>query len=82
MNSLLLLGWALFVIGLVWLVFKSYKLGGILWAILVFLVTVPAGLLFCIKKKDGWIPFVICLTGWLIIVGFSFGFIGKPATMP
>jgi hypothetical protein len=76
------LGWLIFLTGLVWLTVKSYKLGGILWAVLVFFLTVPAGLAFCIKKKTGWLQFAIAIIGWIIVVAFAIGYLKVQASTP
>jgi hypothetical protein len=59
----------LLIISQVWLVILAYKRGGGLWAVVMFFFSLIGGLVFCLKKKEGWVPFSLNLIAWLGAVG-------------
>jgi hypothetical protein len=75
MNYLWWTGAALYLFGWLWLVILSYKRGGLLWAILMFIASIPVGLVFCIKKKTGWFQYALMIAGWAtcIVIGLKTG---------
>ena len=56
----------LLIIGLPWLVFLGYKRGGAIWAILILFFSLIAGFVFCVRKKEGWIPWLLILAACII----------------
>ena len=58
----------LLLIGLPWLVYLGYRRGGMVWALLILFFSLIAGLVFCIAKKTGWIPWLLILLAWSIVI--------------
>lgn len=55
----------LLVISQIWLIVLAYKRSGLLWAVVIAFFSLIAGLIFCIVKKEGWLPWCLNLAGWL-----------------
>lgn len=69
-----LLGVVIFLIGWIWMIVVAFKQGGALWAVLVFLFSWIAGLIFAVMKKDGWTQVGIMIAGLvLMILGNALG---------
>ena len=62
------LGWLIFIVGWIWLVFVAYKTTGALWAVLIFFFHLIAGLIFCIIHKTGWMQLGLMVIGCLIMI--------------
>lgn len=62
-------GGLLALIGWIWLVIVGFQVGGVLWGILNILLQPITGLIFCIVKKAGWIPFILMIVGVVLAVG-------------
>ena len=58
-SSLLLL------VSQVWLIILAYRRSGLMWAVLVAFFSLIAGLVFCIVKKEGWLPWGLNVLAWL-----------------
>jgi len=59
----------LLLISQIWLVVIAYRRSGGLWAVLVFFFSLIAGLVFCITKKEGWVPWGLNVIAWLGVIG-------------
>jgi hypothetical protein len=59
----------LLIVSQIWLVVLAYKRSGGLWAVLIFFFSLVAGLVFCVMKKEGWLPWCLNLIAWLGVVG-------------
>lgn len=68
---LMLLGCVFFFVGWIWLIIKGFKVG-IKWGIINIILQPLTGLIFCIFKKAGWLPFLIMVAG-LFLFGWSGG---------
>jgi uncharacterized membrane protein YgdD (TMEM256/DUF423 family) len=71
MTILAMLGGLVFLVGWIWLVVVSFKVGGALWGILNIFIQPLGGLIFCIVKKAGWQQFIIMVIGLVICWGFG-----------
>jgi len=58
-----LIALVLLAVGLPWLVYLGFKRGGVIWGLLVLFFSLIAGLAFCLKKKTGWLPWLLVLAG-------------------
>jgi UPF0716 family protein affecting phage T7 exclusion len=45
----------------IWLVVLAFKRSGLLWAVLIAFFSFIAGFAFCLRKKEGWLPWGINL---------------------
>jgi hypothetical protein len=59
----------LLIISQIWLVVVAYKRSGGLWAVLIFFFSLIAGLVFCITKKTGWLPWCLNVIAWFGVIG-------------
>lgn len=64
------LGLGLMLVGSIWLMVVAYQTAGPLWAVLIFIFSVLAGLIFCIVHKTGWMQWGMAVVGLLM---FMFG---------
>jgi hypothetical protein len=48
----------------IWLIVLAYKRSGLLWAVLIAFFSLVAGLIFCISKKEGWLPWALNVIAW------------------
>lgn len=80
MGSILMgLGSLLIFIGWIWLIVVAFKKGGALWAVLVFLFSWIAGIIFAVINKEGWTQVGLMILGFvLIVVGSMFGGFNPP----
>ena len=73
MDILAIIGAVTFSIGWVWLAITAFQKGGVVWGILIILFHSLAGLVFCIVKKTGWLPYAVLLVGMILtVIGFSY----------
>jgi hypothetical protein len=59
----------LLVVSQIWLIVLAYRRSGGLWAVLLVFFSLIAGLVFCITKKEGWLPWSLNLLAWLGVIG-------------
>jgi len=59
----------LLVVSQIWLIVLAYRRSGGLWAVLLVFFSLIAGLIFCITKKEGWLPWSLNLLAWLGVIG-------------
>lgn len=72
MDILAIIGAVAFSIGWVWLIVTGFQKGGVIWGIVIILFGWLGGLVFCIVKKTGWIPFALLFVGMIVAaVGLS-----------
>lgn len=65
----------LLIVGLPWLVYLGYRRGGVIWALLILFFSLIAGLVFCVVKKEGWVPWLLVLVAWTIAITHRLHFI-------
>lgn len=70
------LGGVLMLIGIIWLIIIAIQTGQttgekILWALVNFLCQPLGGIIFYIVKKQGLVPLLLVIVGW-IIAGFGY----------
>ena len=83
-----IVGWLLFVVGLIWLVVTAIQTGKdttdkIIWALVNFFCQPLGGIVFYFVKKQGLIPMLLVVIGTIIMIaggGFNFSFGNLPAT--
>ena len=68
MDAYLIAATLLLLIGLPWLVYLGYRRGGVVWALLILFFSHIAGLVFCVVKREGWVPWLLVLTAWAIVI--------------
>ena len=68
MDAPLIAATVLLAIGLPWLVYLGYRRGGLVWALLILFFSHIAGFVFCVVKKEGWLPWLLVLTAWAIVI--------------
>lgn len=68
MDAPILAATLLLLVGLPWLVYLGYRRGGVIWALLILFFSLIAGLAFCIVKKTGWIPWLLIVLAWSIVI--------------
>ena len=52
----------------IWLVILAYRRSGLLWAVLMVFFSLIAGLVFCITKKEGWLPWALNVIAWFGVI--------------
>jgi hypothetical protein len=67
-RSIVLIAGIVLLISQIWLIVLGYKRGGLLWSVLIVFFSLIAGLIFCIKKKAGWLPWALNLVSWAFII--------------
>lgn len=55
----------LLLVSQIWLIVLAYKRSGLMWAVLILFFSLIAGLVFCIVKKEGWLPWTLNVVAWL-----------------
>ena len=75
MDAPLIVAALLLLIGLPWLVYLGYRRGGVIWALLILFFSHIAGFAFCVVKKEGWVPWLLVLAAWTIVVAERLHFI-------
>jgi hypothetical protein len=73
MGILAILGWLLAFIGMIWLVVTAIQTGAntgekVIWAIVNFLCQPLGGIIFFIVKRQGLIPLLMVIGGWILLV--------------
>ena len=79
------LGLFLALVGWVWLIVLGFRKAGAIWGIFIIFLNWLAGLFYCVKYRNGWIPFGLLSVGLVLaIIGnmliFLFGFCCEPGT--
>jgi hypothetical protein len=59
----------LLLVSQIWLIVIAYRRGSGLWAVLMVFFSLIAGLVFCVTKKEGWLPWTLNLIAWLGVIG-------------
>jgi hypothetical protein len=75
MDAPLIVAALLLLVGLPWLVYLGYRRGGVIWALLILFFSHIAGFVFCVVKKEGWVPWLLVLAAWTIVVAERLHFI-------
>jgi len=75
MDASLIVATLLLLIGLPWLAYLGYRRGGVIWALLILFFSLIAGLVFCIVKKTGWIPWLLIVTAWILVIAERLRFV-------
>ncbi len=78
-----ILGWVLVLVGTIWLVVTAIQTGAdtkdkVIWGLVNFFCQPLGGIIFYVLKKQGMIPLLLVIAGWIIMVvgggmNFSFG---------
>jgi hypothetical protein len=84
---LAILGWIMIVVGMIWLVVTAIKTGAdtkekVIWALVNFLCHPVGSIVFYIVRKQGLIPLLINVIGWILLFvggGLSFYTGGFPS---
>ncbi len=79
-------GWLLAMVGAIWLIVTAIQTGKdttdkIIWALVNFLCQPLGGIVFYFVKKQGMVPLLIMIVGWVLLFaggGFSFYFGNMP----
>lgn len=61
----------LLIVSQVWLVVLAYKRGGAVWAVMMTFFSLIVGLVFCLTKKEGWLPLFLNFLAWIGAIGLS-----------
>ena len=67
-QAILLIAGVVILASQVWLVILGYKRSGLLWAVLIAFFSLIAGLVFCLTKKEGWLPWTLNVLSWFAII--------------
>ena len=70
---LAMLGWLLILVGTIWLVVTAIQTGKttggkVLWALVTFLCEPLGGIVFYFVQKQGMIPLLLVIIGWVLMV--------------
>lgn len=73
MGMLAILGWLVAVIGMIWLVVTAIQTGTttgekVIWALVNFFCQPLGGIIFFIVKRQGLIPLLMVIGGWILLV--------------
>lgn len=86
---LAILGWILAVVGMIWLVVTAIQTGKdttdkVIWALVNFLCQPLGGIIFFFVKKQGMVPLLLVIAGWILLVvgGGMSAFSGMTPTAP
>ena len=68
-----ILGWVLLVVGTLWLVVTAIQTSTetqdkVIWGLVNFLCQPIGGIVFYVMKKQGLIPLLLVIAGWIIMV--------------
>ena len=77
-----LVGWAVYVIGLIWMVVTAIQTGKdttekAIWGLVCFFCSPLGAIIFFIMKKQGLIPLLMMIAGFIVMIaggGFSFNY--------
>jgi hypothetical protein len=67
-QTILVVAGVLLLASQIWLVILGFKRSGLLWAVLIAFFSLIAGLVFCLTKKEGWLPWGLNLIAWLAVI--------------
>jgi hypothetical protein len=67
-QTILLVAGLLLLVSQIWLVVLGFKRSGLLWAVLIAFFSLIAGLIFCLTKKEGWLPWVLNVIACLAVI--------------
>jgi hypothetical protein len=70
MQILGLIGSLLYIVSWIWLIIIGFK-NSVVWGIINIPFQPITGLIFCLVKKSGWLPFVLMIVGLIL---FSIGY--------
>jgi hypothetical protein len=73
MGMLAILGWLVAVIGMIWLVVTAIQTGAttgekVIWGLVNFFCQPLGGIIFFIVKRQGLIPLLMVIGGWILLV--------------
>ena len=68
-----ILGWVLVLVGTIWLVVTAVQTGAdtkdkVIWGLVNFFCQPLGGIIFYVMKKQGMIPLLLVIAGWIIMV--------------
>lgn len=68
-----ILGWVLVLVGTIWLVVTAIQTGAdtkdkVIWGLVNFFCQPLGGIIFYVMKKQGMIPLLLVIAGWIIMV--------------
>ncbi len=68
-----ILGWVLVLVGTIWLVVTAIQTGAdtkdkVIWGLVNFFCQPLGGIIFFVLKKQGMIPLLLVIAGWIIMV--------------
>ena len=82
-----LLGVVLFLAGVVWLIVISIQTGEttgekVLWAVVNFICQPLGGIIFYIVRRQGLIPLILVIIGWLLLMYGNYGMMSGMMNQP
>ena len=68
-----ILGWILWLVGAIWLIVTAIQTGKdttdkVIWALVNFLCQPLGGIVFYFVKKQGMVPLLLVIAGWVLMV--------------
>ena len=68
-----ILGWVLVFVGTIWLVVTAIQTGAdtkdkVIWGLVNFFCQPLGGIIFYVMKKQGMIPLLLVIAGWIMMV--------------
>lgn len=68
-----ILGWVLVFVGTIWLVVTAIQTGAdtkdkVIWGLVNFFCQPLGGIIFYVMKKQGMIPLLLVIAGWIVMV--------------
>ncbi len=68
-----ILGWVLVLVGTIWLVVTAVQTGAdtkdkVIWGLVNFFCQPLGGIIFYVMKKQGMIPLILVIAGWIVMV--------------
>ncbi len=68
-----ILGWVLVLVGTIWLVVTAVQSGAdtkdkVIWGLVNFFCQPLGGIIFYVMKKQGMIPLLLVIAGWIVMV--------------
>lgn len=84
------LGFVIFMVGVIWLIVISIQTGAttgekVLWAVVNFICQPLGGIIFYIMRKQGLVPLILVIIGWLLLVYGNYSMMSgimNPPTVP
>lgn len=82
-----LLGVVLFLAGVIWLIVISIQTGEttgekVLWAVVNFICQPLGGIIFYIVRRQGLIPLILVIIGWLLLMYGNYGMMSGMMNQP